>query len=230
MITGSAAALPLEPIPAQGNKPSMSDSNTHRDMKTVYLVRHAESLENEKLAGLKDFAKMEWRHLREALSLLVEPSIIDSPVSQTGKAQIELLCSRLQQAEFLKSQGIQLVLHSPLVRARDTCEGILASCTNKYRTVVEDSLREKYIREWIPVYGAMSLDARIEAFCETLGKLPEERILVVGHSQYFRRMLGMEKKFQNCDVWRVEFVRDQLHDKWRWESPTRVFHAQPDDE
>ena len=40
----------------------------------------------------------------------------------------------------------------------------------------------------------------------------------MGHSQYFKAMLGMEEKFQNCDVWQVRFstaskTNDSVGDK-----------------
>jgi hypothetical protein len=34
---------------------------------------------------------------------------------------------------------------------------------------------------------------------------PEETVAVVGHSQYFKAMLGLDFKFGNCDVWQVQF-------------------------
>ena len=46
---------------------------------------------------------------------------------------------------------------------------------------------------------------RIEAFESWLPKQSEETIAVVGHSQYFKAMLGLPYKFGNCDVWRVTY-------------------------
>merc|ERR1739845_41405 len=38
-----------------------------------------------------------------------------------------------------------------------------------------------------------------------LGEQPENIIVVVGHSQYFKSMLGLDFKFGNCDIWELKF-------------------------
>jgi hypothetical protein len=62
----------------------------------------------------------------------------------------------------------------------------------------------RYPSEWIPGnYG--NFQARIAQFEEWLQTQPEETVAVVGHSQYFKAMLGLDFKFGNCDVWQVQF-------------------------
>jgi hypothetical protein len=62
----------------------------------------------------------------------------------------------------------------------------------------------RYPSEWIPGnYG--NFQARIAKFEEWLETQPEETVAVVGHSQYFKAMLGLDFKFGNCDVWQVQF-------------------------
>jgi broad specificity phosphatase PhoE len=62
----------------------------------------------------------------------------------------------------------------------------------------------RYPSEWVPGnYG--SFQARIAQFEEWLQTQPEETVAVVGHSQYFKAMLGLDFKFGNCDVWQVQF-------------------------
>ena len=65
-------------------------------------------------------------------------------------------------------------------------------------------LLEKTPIEWLPGGGA-ALDGRIRDFTHFLAGRSEGVICVTGHSQYFKKMLGMDEKFDNCDVWRVEF-------------------------
>ena len=46
-------------------------------------------------------------------------------MSEKGEAQIVQLAERLRADAFLNGQGIELVAHSPLRRARQTCLGAL---------------------------------------------------------------------------------------------------------
>jgi len=62
---------------------------------------------------------------------------------------------------------------------------------------------ERTPMEWL---NPAALDLRIEEFEEWLDSIQEERIVVVGHSQYFKTMLGMSYKFKNCDVWQLTYV------------------------
>lgn len=64
-------------------------------------------------------------------------------------------------------------------------------------------LMERTPMEWL---NPAALDLRIEEFEEWLDSIQEERIVVVGHSQYFKTMLGMSYKFKNCDVWQLTYV------------------------
>ena len=53
---------------------------------------------------------------------------------------------------------------------------------------------------------------------------PEERVVVVGHSQWFKRCLGMTFKFDNCDVWKVE-IKEGV-----WGQATRLYQGNVEDE
>jgi hypothetical protein len=75
---------------------------------------------------------------------------------------------------------------------------------------VEESelLLEKTPIEWTPVLGDRSVVARIKAFERFVETDIEDVAVVVGHSQYFRRMLKQEKKFDNCDIWECTYEFD----------------------
>ncbi|RLN73149.1 hypothetical protein BBJ28_00003142 [Nothophytophthora sp. Chile5] len=45
------------------------------------------------------------------------------------------------------------------------------------------------------------LDARIREFIAKLAERPEQHITVVGHSAFFKRMLGMSRKLNNCELY-----------------------------
>ncbi|TDH73667.1 uncharacterized protein CCR75_007032 [Bremia lactucae] len=54
------------------------------------------------------------------------------------------------------------------------------------------------------------LDARIRDFVTKLEERPEQHIAVVGHSSYFKRMLGMNRKLHNCELYEVSFAQIRL--------------------
>lgn len=211
--------------------------------KTVFLVRHAESTENVKTAALmssmNDLMALRlpsFRKIKTAVKIINPTSTTtDSVVSENGKRQIADVAQQIKQEDFLREHQVDLVLHSPLKRARATChgmfgvvdghdgslEGIAAAADDavidaggkrnrngEVPTRVLECLREKTLVEYMP--GQLSrLEGRIEEFEDFLLNLPEERIVVVGHSQYFRKMLGMDWKFQNCDVWSTTLLPRQ---------------------
>lgn len=135
---------------------------------------------------------------------------IDSNVSEVGAEQISEMGAKLKEANFLKESGVQLVAHSPLLRAKETSEGMLGCRSEKSKAdsvdrVLElDLLIEKTPQEWTPMYFS-SFKQRIENFENWLGEQPEDKIAIVGHSQFFKAMLGLNFKFGNCDVWEVKF-------------------------
>ena len=71
------------------------------------------------------------------------------------------------------------------------------------RIVELPCLMERTPMEWL---NPAALDSRIAEFEEWLYSIPEERIAVVGHSQYFKTMLGLNYKFKNCDVWHLTYT------------------------
>ncbi|RLN67999.1 hypothetical protein BBP00_00001265 [Phytophthora kernoviae] len=54
------------------------------------------------------------------------------------------------------------------------------------------------------------LDARICEFIAKLAERPEEHIAVVGHSSFFKRMLGMSRKLNNCELYEISLREIQL--------------------
>ena len=118
---------------------------------------------------------------------------------------------------------IELVAHSPLKRARQTSQGLLG-CVTRYpelkgldsswegqkaptvsRIVQLPFLMERTIFEWIPVKHDAFME-RIKEFESWLDLQPEENIAIVGHSQYFKSMLQLSYKFDNCDVIQINYT------------------------
>ena len=205
------------------------------DKKTVYLIRHAESEENRRLASLgtvlsnvSRFQVPRSTDVWASLHLLNVSAQVDSSVSVVGKAQIDNVAQKLQAADFLKTHKVTTVLHSPLQRAQETCQGLLQCLADADAATDDDDvtkpstslqndngivriksldiLKEKTPAEWLPG-NAKSLRRRLNAFEDDLAALPEVEsvICVVGHSQYFKNLLNLSYKFRNCDVYKVEF-------------------------
>ena len=65
-------------------------------------------------------------------------------------------------------------------------------------------LTERTPMEWLPTH-ADSYASRIRKFEGWLSEQEESVIAIVGHSQYFRSMLGLKSKFNNVDVWSLQF-------------------------
>ena len=194
--------------------------------KTVYFIRHAESLENLKhksvgrvIADLKSASLPESRDVIDIVELLDIPSHVDTPVTARGKQQIANVAAQLQADNFVCQAHIELVVHSPLQRACETAAGLL-QCRAKScqaptvgRVVQLDLLRERTPDEiWIP-WRKAAYNQRKHAFVMWLLQQPESVIAVVGHSEYFKSLLNLLFKFGHCDVWRAEF-RPYSRKKW----------------
>eukprot|EP00535_Pseudo-nitzschia_heimii_P004519 CAMPEP_0197175638 /NCGR_PEP_ID=MMETSP1423-20130617/1800_1 /TAXON_ID=476441 /ORGANISM="Pseudo-nitzschia heimii, Strain UNC1101" /LENGTH=267 /DNA_ID=CAMNT_0042624843 /DNA_START=39 /DNA_END=842 /DNA_ORIENTATION=- len=197
-------------------------SKLPRSKKKVYLIRHAESEENRRIAALsRSFQNLKRLSLPKISDLVASGGLlnvsaqIDSNVSDVGARQIAHMGEKIRSDKFVESSGIELVVHSPLLRARQTSEGMLgcvatsSSCKEKradsVSRVTETSLLlEKKPAEWTPIYHDTFMK-RISDFETWLGEQPEKVVAIVGHSQFFKAMLGLDHKFGNCDVWKVDF-------------------------
>jgi len=197
-------------------------------VKTVYLIRHAESDENRRLhslsrilQGCTSLTPPTKSDVVASMELLNVQAQIDSDVSEIGRRQINQLGLQLEKSNFVEDKGIQLVVHSPLKRARQTSEGMLgcvtpnpgattdssaegAKASSVSRVIELDILKERTPLEWLPTHHD-AFRQRIASFEEWLGNQPEDVIAVVGHSQYFKSMLNLSYKFGNCDVWELRF-------------------------
>lgn len=174
--------------------------------KTLILVRHAQSVENVKVIELCDgIARIKkgkfptWRQISSTFSLLKLTR--DSLVSDLGKRQINDMHIILKEENFW-SRKIDLVICSPLTRAKDTCNGILPTDRGDLKVQILDDLEEATIYEHV---FSRTLLERIERFKQWLVNTDEETIVIVGHSQYFKKMLGLKTLMRNCDVWQCDF-------------------------
>ena len=183
--------------------------------KTIFLIRHAESEENRRMGSLKNvvsslgrFSIPSSRDVSTSFGLLNIPAQVDSQVSEKGRNQIKDMAQIIQGDSKFVDQ-IELLVHSPLERAKETCFGLFPS----FKGTMEELalVTEKTPTEWLPGQSKY-LQERISNFEEWISQREEETIAVVGHSQYFKAMLDLDYKFGNCDVWKAKFSCNEK--KW----------------
>jgi phosphohistidine phosphatase SixA len=205
----------------EGNVSAADDSSPlprSGKAKTVYLIRHAESEENRRLQALTRLFTFRsnvfggsgsslYSDILDSLSLLDVYSQVDTPVSKHGQQQISSISKQVKSRNFVTASKVELLVHSPLLRARDTARGMFINGDpneEPFRIVELDMIREKYPSEWIPG-NTYKLYDRIRDFETWLDDQQESVVVVVGHSQYFRTMLQVPFKFSNCDVWQAQY-------------------------
>ena len=119
---------------------------------------------------------------------------------------------------------MQVVVHSPLLRARATCQGLFKEgelLNNNVQVLELEALREITPSDYAPIRYSRAMQ-RIQDFESWVSQRPEEKIIVVGHSQYFRAMLGVDFKFSNCEVWKAKFDPNEPDAKRRWTDLERL--------
>jgi len=87
-------------------------------------------------------------------------------------------------------------------------------------------LLEKTPLEWLPIYGDRQLVGRITGFTKFVETDIKDVAVVVGHSQYFKKMLGMDKKFDNCDIWECYYTfedEEKGEGAGKWEVKGRLY-------
>jgi len=77
------------------------------------------------------------------------------------------------------------------------------------RVIELELLEERTPKEWLPTHFSTYAN-RIQQFELWLSEQPESVVAIVGHSQYFRSMLGLKSKFHNVDVWSLEFDPEEI--------------------
>ena len=206
-----------------GEPPAPVEIDPNSPKKTIYLIRHAESEENVKLHGLQEVGtSLIERRLPSSKDVTKSLALIgstakgdtDSALSPQGKEQIQELFRILDEdgQKNLHSivNEVDLIGHSPLIRARETCYGAFGLDKNEeHENVVELMCLEEATPWETVVQGRKNtVHKRIEELKVWIENQTEANtIALVGHSEYFMIMLGTSRaeKFWNCDVWRVDY-------------------------
>jgi len=160
--------------------------------KTLYLIRHAESLQNVAVKRLTD-----------QKDILALASIVnighDSALSQLGESQLVPANEFLKAHEWTPRPGgnrPELIVHSPHLRTRQTAAGLFKGC-DSIPMIELNCLYERTAFEYLYI---SPLDSRIAQANAWLRERSEETIVMVGHGQYFRRWLGLEYTQPNVRV------------------------------
>ncbi|KAF1328381.1 Phosphoglycerate mutase family protein, partial [Globisporangium splendens] len=195
------------------------------DNKTLYCIRHGESTFNEwRKRSLWNFS---WMWVRD-------PMIIDAPLSTKGNLQAQELHKLIKERKLDEQIGV--IITSPLTRAIQTMMGgfqetnipILYLAESFQGLNVDFQALEPFW--WLPpqkrqpASGSTAetlkshedvlplrettadVDARIKELLTKLNELPETHIAIVGHSSFFKRMLGMNRKLHNCELYEAPFA------------------------
>ena len=187
----------------------------------IVLIRHAQSLENvalhETMSGLNRLTRLELPLQSEcsnAADLLFRHNK-DSDISPQGLLQINDMSNILKEERFWENFEPSLIYCSPLTRAVKTCSGLLPTLST-ITTVTNPSIDpiklhvtySEHLREYTPVENILSFTAhkRIKDFEHELftQSTSHQRVVVVGHSQYFKKMLRLPQMMRNCDVVETE--------------------------
>ena len=120
---------------------------------------------------------------------------------------VERLSVVLKEQDFLARNGVQLIVHSPLTRARKTCLGIFEKNNPTNIPIIQhDDLYEQSANETL---GLGDMTSRIAVVTSWLQQREERCLCVVGHSAFFRAMVApADATWNNCGVWRFELTRD----------------------
>ena len=182
--------------------------------KKLYFIRHAETIENVRIEGLRNIGRSFQKFKRPQSSdvKLGAQGLVgfaaghtDAELSSKGKEQIQQLAEILEKENFF--ENITIMAHSPLVRAVQTCQGIVQNHTNV--NIVELECLKEMTPAELTLMMNVPLKKRFQQFISWIEQQnDDETIAVVGHSQYFMRLLGLNYKFKNCDVWQVEYLGD----------------------
>jgi broad specificity phosphatase PhoE len=168
-------------------------------MKTLYLIRHAESENNvdkrETRALFTIWQVPNAKQLAHMASLLKFD--MNSELSKDGEMQILMQRKRLEETDFLQSHGIQRILYSELRRATLTCQGLFQdSLPSNVSIGPHKLLYEKDLMEYV----SGRLDKRVEQFKGEILAMTENRIVLVGHGGFFQQLLGGSIHMSNCEV------------------------------
>jgi len=178
--------------------------------KLIYYTRHAHSKSNEmgeNWRGMKSSLKeKKIPQMNDATGSLkwMKPTRwnwMDTKVSAKGREQLKAM--KKHTATFLKDHGIEVIIHSDRRRAATTCEELFGKEAKELsiKRIPSEAMREELIGEKVRPSNE-KLKRRIKQFLEMQAFRKENRLLLVGHSKFFRTMINnMDFRIPNATTW-----------------------------
>ena len=184
---------------------SRLDTEGEPSGKRVWLVRHAESQNNDsKNTASRTLLRGRCPSLKQWK--IMAPMItfpMDTPLSTKGLEQVTTQAQQIATDEFVTREGVELIVHSHLQRAKDTCMGLFGAYgvpIQEHPRLYEKSLGEHFAH--CTGCGA-DITQRVDDFTSYLQQRAETRIVVVGHSGFFRTLTGQTDRPENVSVWQA---------------------------
>ena len=204
----------------------MSNTTVVNTNKTIIFMCHAESTENIKIHNLVE-GVYRLQNLQLPLLQQVTSGIsllryeLNAPISDLGRQQINDASSYVIGCDFVKRFDVELITYSPLLRAKDTCVSVFSK---------NPSIELEYLREATPyeqLIRSTSVYKRIQQFEEWLSHIDANRIIVVGHSRFFKLLLKTENLMRNCDIWRANVCISSATGQttYQWTAPELLFRS-----
>ena len=175
-------------VNAQRKKKRMA--TTDPDEKVIFLVRHAQSLQN--VATARFFSTGDAKALGTILRLGY-----DAPLSDEGKEQLRKAATSLETSKFTSNHQIELVAHSPYQRALATAQALFPSFVGSSRMQLLPNLHERTLPEY---FFSFWMDSRIDDVKRWLDGRSERVIALVGHGQFFKRCLESHAVQPNVSI------------------------------
>ena len=169
------------------------------ETKKVFLIRHAQSLQN--VATAKFFINGDFQALGQLFALGY-----DAALSPAGTAQLEDAAKQLDAAgdKFAKDNGVQLVAHSPYQRAIMTAHALFPKWVGTEKMVEVPDMHERTIPEY---FFPQLMEARIRSVRSWLEGRPETAIALVGHGQFFKFCVGSPGVQPNVSIREARYDR-----------------------
>jgi len=151
----------------------------------------------------------------------------DSDLSPTGNDMVERMCADLKLSHNsgpFHPNPPELAVYSPLKRAKKTFEIGLLPLLPKISVECSNLLVERRVSEH--VYAQQRFRNRVSAFERWIDAREEKSIIIVGHSQFFKHLLGSAcplSKFSNCDIW--EYTRLGKGEDRFWKSKKQWYSS-----
>mmetsp|Transcript_14209 Transcript_14209/g.25099 ORF Transcript_14209/g.25099 Transcript_14209/m.25099 type:complete len:224 (-) Transcript_14209:329-1000(-) len=188
--------------------------------KVIILVRHAESNGNVRFQAANrcwrsaahcsmpscSDVKMLCDFLRITFCSEIKSTLRDPELSDVGEAQAANVASQLQECNFMRNEGVELVVHSGMRRTKRTCDVLFGSSqttTIEKRVFREWDLIESLTGESCGCSSDGTWATRVHACLEYLAMRPEQVIVVVGHGMLFKafqRGSGAKEQFGNVEM------------------------------